>query len=294
MVPLTLIHFSDLHVWRFGLDRDLFPKRLLGLGNLFLRRRHKFPATVAEEFVQQILTEEANFVCFSGDLTTTGLRAEFEAGTQLLKPVKERWGEQFHAIPGNHDRYTPRAASSRHFETIFHPDRPAMPYAWELAGKWTLVAFETTRPRLISSRGEVTAATRDALRELLAKLRAEGREIVTMGHYPLALPPGVADPWEHALPGAEPVARILERAGVALYLHGHKHRRWRFERNGVTYLNSGSAGQLSADAEKGPGYTRVVLGEQGVMQVQAVRLVGSGPGDWRWESCDLPAEKAMP
>lgn len=277
---LRLIHFSDLHLWQFGLDGDFFPKRLLGLGNLWLRRRHKFPFPVAEAMIARIAQEPADYVFFSGDLTTTALRAEFEAGARLLTPIARQWQERFLAIPGNHDRYTPRALRLAHFETLFYPGRPALPARWDLSGEWSLVAFETTRPRLVSSRGEVTPQTFEALRALLVQLHAEGRRIVAMGHYPLALPPGVEDPWDHALPQAERVARLLEEYGVRLYLHGHKHRRWRYERNGLIYLNSGSAGQVSAHAEKGPGYSRITLRPMGAVEIEIQRLIVPDPPQW--------------
>ena len=57
---LTLIHFGDLHLWRFGVDRDLFPKRLLGLSNLALRRRRAFPQAVAHALVEKLHGEKAD------------------------------------------------------------------------------------------------------------------------------------------------------------------------------------------------------------------------------------------
>ena len=75
--PLTLIHFGDLHLWRYGLGGDPWPKRLLGLANLKLRRGRQFPTRIAEAVGEQLAREEADYVLFSGDLTTTALPAEF-------------------------------------------------------------------------------------------------------------------------------------------------------------------------------------------------------------------------
>ena len=183
---LTLIHFGDLHVWRLGWDADFYFKRLLGLTNLIVRRGRKFPESIARAVVARLASEEADYVLFSGDLTTTSLRVEFEAGRRLLEPLRAKWGERFLTIPGNHDRYTPRATRLKLFETLFDDRHPDPVWFVGLDDAWTLVSFDVCVPRLLSSRGRIDPAELSRLRVVLESARRRGRRILVMSHYPLA------------------------------------------------------------------------------------------------------------
>src|SRR5262245_57743066 len=111
----TLLHFGDLHLWRIGFGGDFFPKRFLGITNLILRRRKKFPPYIADLLKQRLVAEAADYVVFSGDLGTTSLPSEFAAGAEFMQPLLAKWGERMLLIPGNHDRYTPRSAREKWF-----------------------------------------------------------------------------------------------------------------------------------------------------------------------------------
>ena len=269
---LTLIHFGDLHVWRLGLDGELYPKRFFGLANLLLRRGRSFPEGVGRAVVRQISRERADGVLFSGDLTTTSLRAEFLLGRRLLDPIVRRWGERFIAIPGNHDRYTPGAVRARLFESLFLGRRAEFPFALDLDERWTLVGFDCSVARLLSSRGRMSPEGLAPLDAILAEQERRGRRLVVMGHYPLLYPPGRRPSWEHVLPERARVREVLERRGVRVYLHGHTHFRWRLEADGMTHLNCGSAGQAGRHPEHRPGYLKIQLGPGRVESVRAIWL----------------------
>jgi predicted phosphodiesterase len=93
--------------------------------------------------------------------------------------------------------------------------------------------------------------------------------------------------WEHALPERDRVRELLERRGVRLYLHGHKHRRWRLEAGAMTHLNCGSAGLAGRHPERRPGYLKIHLGPARVESVRAVWLSANPPAAeaeaWREE-----------
>lgn len=259
--PLTLVHFSDLHLWRFGLDGDLFPKRFLGLGNLVLKRARRFPRHVALRVIEKLCEIEGDYLCFSGDLSTTALFSEFKLGQALFAPLRERWGKRFLAIPGNHDRYTPRAMRKKHFEAFFYPAFDAAPKRWQLHPGWQCIGLDLSCPRWLSACGQLPEAQFQALETMLQEIKAQDQRCIVMGHYPLLYPRDVrADPM-HAM-ASEARARLcalLDRYGVVLYLHGHKHQRWRLESNRLTHLNAGSAGMTGPEPDRAPGFLTITL-----------------------------------
>lgn len=293
---LTLIHFGDLHLWSLGLDGDLFPKRLLGLANLALRRGRRFPRSLAMDLLARIAGETADYVLFSGDLTTTSLRREFEDGRALFRPLVDRWGERFIAIPGNHDRYTPRAVRQGLWERLFTPTArsSADPFALDLDSHWTLVGADVSTPRLLTARGRATSASIEAIGGLLAREQARGRHRILMTHYPLIYPEGMSETWDHRLDQRDRLLAVVKKTGVRLHLHGHMHRRWHAYEDGLTALNCGSAGQTGHRLEKSPGYLKIRLAPDGAITVEAVWLNpnGHGPGRPGWTVSPLPARPA--
>ena len=297
---LTLIQFSDLHVWRIGLDGDIYCKRLLGLANLLLRRGRAFPESVARALVDRILADQADCVCFSGDLTTSSSRAEFEAARRLLNPIMERWGDRFVAIPGNHDRYTPRAVRKRLYETLFDDRFETYPVCVDLNEIWTLVGIDCSIPRPVTARGHLDETTLERLGGLLKEVRARGRRMIVMGHYPLLYPPTFEPGWGHVLPQRRPLLDLLLKTQVSLYLHGHKHNRWRLKYKDLTLLNAGSAGMVGNRPDRRPGYLKLTLTDTGLVKAEGVSLqvepgaawdtdlaAGSGPSAARWTIDEL-------
>jgi len=240
-----------------------------------LRRGRKFPESIARDVTTRLASEEADYVLFSGDLTTTALRAEFEAGRQLLQPLRARWGDRLLTIPGNHDRYTPRATRRLLYESLI--DKHPLHAVWsrDLDATWTLVALDVCVPRLLSSRGRLDPVALERLRIVLGDLRKRGRRVIVMSHYPVAYPDRLHSSWNHVLPERERLLHLLHDSGVALYLHGHYHRRWKMESGGLTILNCGSAGYNGSTPERSPGYLRLRLSPQGLEKAEAVYLSGS-------------------
>ncbi len=292
--PLTLLLFGDLHLWRLGWDRDFTIKRVLGLANLILRRGRRFPEHIVGTAIRRLVREEADFILFAGDLTTTSLRGEFEAGRRLLQPVLDRWSGRFIAIPGNHDRYTSRATRHQLFESLFLRSHPELPFAMDLDERWTLVGIDCSTPRHFSSRGRLHPELLGRLEQILANLQERGRCIAVMGHYPLVYPTGMKPSWEHVLPERAILLDLLQRRGVSLYLHGHSHRRWLIQEGGMTHLNCGSAGMTGSHSARRPGYLRIQLSPRGILSTQAHWLSqnpkGSGARDEDWRTGDLASD----
>jgi len=286
---MKILHFSDLHVWRRALDfRDPAFKRFLGFANLILRRGRAFPPSLSRLVVEEILRSSADAVVFSGDLTTTALADEFRMARDLFAPIREKWGERFLLIPGNHDRYTPAALRRRHYEANFphaltvEPSRPVASRVIADAknGKGAtdgngiaFVGFDAAVPRRIESTGLFSSAVAEALDAELARQEKEGRPVVLIGHFPYAAPAGVRAKHGHRLVGAERLIEIVARRKPVLYLHGHKHRRWAFhpvETPGTLCVNSGSAGLATRDPLTRAGFVEIEIDTAGSAKPGAV------------------------
>lgn len=278
---MRILHFGDIHLWQLGLDPDFYyPKRILGLVNLALRRRHKFPAELAARAAEAIVQEEADIVVFSGDMSTMSRESEFAAAARLFEPMFEKWGDRFFVIPGNHDRYTPMSVRKRGYERHF-------PYAQFEGGRRVrsleidgvrLVGIDASRPYWVRSNGLFDEALR---RELGAELATAGDlATILVGHFPFAYPGGVEGKWDHKLLGDGQLARVVAEHKPAVYLHGHKHQRWvlRDARAPETLcINCGPAGMGSSDPDKHSGWVRFELDSEGVVsQLESAVLNQSG------------------
>lgn len=269
---MRILHFGDIHFWRLRFDWDFYyPKRFLGLANLALRRRHKFPPHLAWRVARAIVDEQADLVVFSGDLSTMSLDAEFRDAAAAFAPLYEKWGERLVVIPGNHDRYTPGSVCSRRYEKHF--PHGAFPEGERVCVRefddgLAVVAVDASRPFKVRSNGFFDSALEEELDARLDALAGGGRRVVLVGHFPYAYPPEVEAAWDHKMLRDGAFAALVARHRPAVYLHGHKHIRWAL-RDGRTpdtlCLNCGAAGMVSDDPAKQAGWVSFDLGAGGAV-----------------------------
>lgn len=284
---MKILHFSDIHLWRKVFDfRDPALKRFLGFVNLCVRRGRTFPPELSGAVVKEILATEADLVVFSGDLTTTALASEFRAARDLFQPLRDKWGERFLLIPGNHDRYTRRTLRWKYYEENFDygafEGRDAPVRTVELDGKFSAVAFDASVPRQVESTGLLTAALADAVDAELGRQAEAGRRTILVGHFPYAAPPPLRIKHGHRLVGAERLIKIIARRKPVVYLHGHKHRRWAFHPNetpDTLCVNAGSAGLSRRDPNTRAGFVEIDLDADGRPPKVVAHVVASeAPG----------------
>ena len=282
-----IIHFSDLHVWRDrGMDGDVTLRRLLGRINLWINRRKQFPPICGRRILDVIAERESDLLLFSGDAATASLKDEFEAARELLAPLHKKWGERFILIPGNHDRFTRRAARERHFENIVLSSSgpPAYPCARTINSRIGLVLIDVAAPQALISRGKLSQRDIHKIAALVEDQRRKTPFVIVMGHYPLAYPHGVGAHWQHRLPRASQLRHALAEAGAALYLHGHKHYRWALQPDAGAHMlcvNSGPAGMKSDNPLKSAGFVEILLDPPKVVSIQATVLDAHGkPSDF--------------
>jgi len=296
-----LIHFSDLHVWREkGWDGDPCIKRLFGKVNLHLRRKGRYPPAWGRAILEAIAAREAAAVIFSGDVSSASLVGEFETGFELFAPLREKWDERFLIIPGNHDRYTPRATQRRLFEKhVLGRDRE-YPFAARIAEDIGVVGIDLSGPRPFTARGRLSEAELSRIAEKVERQRGETDFVVVVGHYPLVYPPDFRPSWQHVLPRREELAQTLVQAGASLYLHGHVHRRWVLRAAahdggldvshwagepsgkgpGMVCIDAGSAGMRETDPNRAAGFVEIKIDAGRVASVETLvlRPAADGPG----------------
>ena len=293
---MRILHFGDIHFWRLQLDRDFYyPKRVLGVANLALRRRHHFPEQLARQAMDRIAAEDADIVLFSGDMTTMSLDGEFRDAAKAFAPLYEKWGERLVAIAGNHDRYSPRSVRQQYFEKYF--PQAALPegrrvFSRQFGDHVAVVGFDASRPFMVRSNGLLD---RDLQRELdheLGVIGETGRQVLLMGHFPYSYPEKHPGKWHHRLLRDEALAGLIARHQPAAYLHGHKHVRWclRDARTPQTLcLNCGPAGMSSSCPDSHAGWLTFELSQGGTLTgITKVSLLPGG--DLQREAVTIPPQ----
>jgi 3',5'-cyclic AMP phosphodiesterase CpdA len=293
-----IILIGDLHVHRLWVPPwSLLSKRLLGQANVWLNRRHHFDRTLLAPLVQRIAAVQRDMLLFSGDLTSTALRAEFEDVFTALKPITAQ--QPTLVIPGNHDRYTFSAARRRTLEKIggsLVPD--CFPYFRRLeapAQRWSLLALDAAVPRTISSRGRAGANQLEQARHHIDRLTSSDG-LVVLCHYALHRPPGQPEMKpSHRLADADAVESLLAACpGPVLFLHGHVHQPWCWRRGeaGLKHIldvNAGAPCLRDTAHPHGQGFLQIDLPSDPHEPVGLLRHVlrsakQSGASDIQWHT----------
>ncbi|MEM7394919.1 MAG: metallophosphoesterase, partial [Verrucomicrobiota bacterium] len=276
---------GDIHIWRIRLiwSELYYLKRILGPVNLLLNRRKKFPPAYGEAVVAEILKQEADLVVFSGDMSTQSLEPEFERCAELFAPIRDKWGERFFAIPGNHDRYSPGSERAGYYETFFPyavSDPGSKIHTLELNEDWAVIGIDCSRPFKFRSNGLFTEEDEQALDAALTKQGEAGRRVILVCHFYYVMPAEEEKHWYHHLINDERMEQLVAKHKPVLYLHGHKHIRWWLQSPktpDTECIDCGSAGTTSESEDKQAGFVRIRLADDGMVeQVESVVLQADG------------------
>ena len=242
---MKILHISDLHLYTLGIPiSSIFTKRLLGQANLWLRRRLMFSNEDTLRRLKALTQQGFDRVLLTGDLTTTAQDAEFKIAHDALTGLMDEG--RLLLIPGNHDRYLPESKGV--YERFFK----ALPYMqddfeiaeWEICEGIVLIGIEMTKPAsVLNADGEIRESTLQLLIKRLEELK--DKEIWLAGHYPILYPEGYRFSERRTLKEAQRriLLDLISRYKIRYYLHGHEHRNWVIERDGCTFINSGSFGK---------------------------------------------------
>jgi 3',5'-cyclic AMP phosphodiesterase CpdA len=237
---LRLAHISDVHItapilgWR---ARDVFTKRLTSWIHLrWFGREKRFARAdhVLGLLMGELQERHIDHVIFSGDATALGFEPEFRRAAELMRVDSETIAGL--AVPGNHDYLTRGAAGSGLFERTFAPWQNGIrigthryPFAQRVGPIWLVGVNAATGNRIPwDATGDVGAPQRERLQRLLAMLDPGPRILVI--HYPIRLSTGVDEKRHHGLRDLPEVLAIAQAGGVCLWLHGHRHQPYFFDK----------------------------------------------------------------
>jgi 3',5'-cyclic AMP phosphodiesterase CpdA len=281
---MKFVHFGDLHVWsRYFVCRELqYPKRWLGPLNLRLNRRKRFPPSYRLPAIHAVIAEKPDIAVYTGDFTTFSLREEFVMAAALFERIVEKTGDGFLAIPGNHDRYTEAAVRKGHLEEYLTFLPKERVFTRQLAPRITVVGVDHSYPCLLRSNGHVKDEVHAMLVETMERMKRTNQIVILMGHYPFVTPPEHPETWEHRLIGEERMLELVQTYKPRLYLHGHRHVRWKLEDArcpDTLCLNCGSIGMKSGDPNKQAGYLTWDMDDRGEIRNLKAKVY-DGHRDW--------------
>jgi 3',5'-cyclic AMP phosphodiesterase CpdA len=228
---MRIVQISDFHFTHLTMNPlRLLSKRFLGYLNwIFLRRRKFFFDSLAS--LPKLFTDlNVDLVLFGGDFSTTALLEEFEKASRFVRKVKQPWL----ATAGNHDHYTYRSCSQKHFYRYFANKRKKIAHPVEFftlkdhgieahsikAGYWLIVLDTAIATNLYSSEGLFSEKLQKYLTEVL-NLISQTDSIVLLNHYPLLQ----NDVERHSLRRSQHLRKLIEQdPRIKMYLHGHTHR----------------------------------------------------------------------
>jgi len=218
-----------------------------------------YPETMNRAAAAEIKAAGADVVVAKGDLTTRGLREEYD---QFLACYGETFGNKLQHIRGNHDAY--------HGET-FAADGPI---EVDLPGV-TVAVIDTTIP--LETPGQVTDATAEWLDELAAR---SPQPVLVFGHHQVWSPASNQRPAKYF--GINPddseklIGVFLRRPNLVGYFAGHTHR------NRVRHMpGNGTVPWVEVSATKDyPGaWAEYRVFEGGILQVMH-RISSPDALDW--------------
>jgi 3',5'-cyclic AMP phosphodiesterase CpdA len=237
---LKIAHLSDLHLLELeGVSPTRFlNKRLTGLANLRLRRKHIHRSSYVRAIAREIRRAGADHVAITGDLTNLALEPEFALAREVIE--KELGLDPAHVsiVPGNHDLYTRGALVSQRFARFFadyiQSDLPELgaelglgrfPYV-KLRGPAAIIGLTSAVPRLpFVAAGKLGKAQIDGLARLLAHPEVKKRTPVLLLHHPMHNPSSRVKAMLEGLDDAAVLWTSLRHVARGLVLHGHLHRR---------------------------------------------------------------------
>lgn len=241
MAVYRFAHCSDIHqlflagLWPFA----FFNKRVTGGLNLLLNRRRHYRGEQFGALLDALGPLALDRLVITGDLTNLALASELVYVRQQLASL----GLEVTVIPGNHDAYTRGAARSGVFERELAPfmageREDGSLYPFVLAeGPVAFVGCSSAIPTApFSARGELGEAQLARLDRALDRLARDQpeRARVVLVHHPVS--PAHTGP-RRGLVDHAGFARVIERRGAELVLHGHEHR-------ALDYALHGPAGRV--------------------------------------------------
>jgi 3',5'-cyclic AMP phosphodiesterase CpdA len=203
-------------------------------------------------FIDEVRNARPDCLVFTGDTTGLGFENELNNAFTVLSAVIED-GIPGVAVPGNHDYYTPAVAASGLFERYWRlwqegkrVDDAVYPFARRIGPLWLVAVNSSTGNRAFwDAAGSVGREQLDRLQRLLPTLDSGLRILVT--HYPVCLSSGAPERRFRSLRDLDDLLRIAKQGKVSIWLHGHRHTPYYFERSARAAFPIICAGSATSD-----------------------------------------------
>jgi len=228
----TFAQVSDPHLTSLEGVRlsELLSKRLLGYLSWLKRRRHEHQRAVLDALVRDLHEMGPDHILITGDLTHIGLPAEVREARGWLETVAAP--RDLTLIPGNHEAYASAGwdrAYQQWREYLASDEEASDPGAvfpsLRVRGPVAIIGLSSALPTPpFLATGRVGTRQLEALAPLLDETARRGLFRILLVHHS---PAEGVHPWRKRLTDRAALARILQRHGAELVLHGHNHRtRW--------------------------------------------------------------------
>lgn len=184
--------------------------------------------TLAQALVQDLKNQKIDHLLLSGDLSNLAFPAEFKLAEHLLSSIGLSPND-ITLVPGNHDYYTHQSEVADDFGRIFQPylrgdvqpgakNYPMLRWRGEVA----VIALNSARASLpLLATGTLGKQQMEQAEQLLSHPMSKQRFRLVMLHHSPCQP---FVKWHNRLTDAENFARMLQRTGADLVVHGHLHR----------------------------------------------------------------------
>ncbi len=261
---MTIIHLSDIHVWRLTWDpRRWANKRAVGLAALLAGRARRFHRERLGAVVEYVRSLPHDHVLITGDLSTTALPEEFLEARQQLAPLLDD-PARVTILPGNHDRYTGESVRSRCIR-----DR-----LWRVpaVGELALAPIARCADRHPGTGPHPRPPDRaaDGCRKRSSNRLARGWPSRTGGPTASSSPAIIRSPrlllmaasWPANGSRMRPGCAWLATIGRHLYCCGHVHAAWAFSPPGLPdqlCLNAGAPLYRERGTHRRPGFLEIQL-----------------------------------
>jgi len=225
---LKIFHFSDPHAGSWLEDWcGLFDKRLLGVLNFNLRRKHLHVMARLEKFVEIALNEKPDLVICTGDLTSVGQPGEFKESLEVLSALRDS-DIPLVCIPGNHDSYVNNSkCRSALVDAMSYLNRDLnfslddLPSSNTVGDVDLIIVNECYATNPASSCGYIKKDTNSFVVDACAGKKERPR--IFIGHYPLIEPFSLSR-MRRRLWGQGNIVTLLHDKSIDLSLCGHIHQ----------------------------------------------------------------------
>jgi 3',5'-cyclic AMP phosphodiesterase CpdA len=238
---MRFLHCSDLHITQDYLHAPWLRmgwRRWLAMFELTVGGRaaaYREARATLRAIADDMASHGVDHLLISGDLTAYATHEEFRDAREALGPVADSRAT-CSVVPGNHDRFTPRAARDARFERYFgHLLESDLP-EYRTASGYPFVHLKGDDAAVVGlssphvhfpgfAHGEVGREQRDALAGLLDDPRVRHRAVIVMVHHGPLRADGRPDSRYHGLTDGADLLGMLPGPRFAL-VHGHLHDRF--------------------------------------------------------------------